>query len=109
MGEDDRPGRRRRAARPERAQRPGDDHRRRRLGEDPDRDHDQRDDRPFGPLPGREGFNASASGEDGAPATQAGAHPQQLNVNLGLPTQRPLGFPTPDGTLHDVKTDLPPG
>lgn len=66
---------------------------------------------PVGLLPGREGFNASVAGEDGAPATQAGAHPQQLNVNLGLPTQRLAGggIPHPDGTLHDVKVDLPPG
>ena len=67
---------------------------------------------PLGLLEGREGFNSSATEGDGTPATEAGAHPQQLNVNVGLPTQRlAVGGapPQPDGTLHDTKVDLPPG
>ncbi len=66
---------------------------------------------PVGFLPGREGFNASVVGDDGTPATEAGSHPQQLNINLGLPTQRPHSgsFPNPDGTLHDTKVELPAG
>ena len=68
---------------------------------------------PFGLLGGREGFNSSVTGEDGTAATQAGSHPQQWNVNLGLPTRfQTIGAeakPVPDGTLRDVKADLPAG
>ena len=66
---------------------------------------------PLGLLAGREGFNSSATEEDGTGATQAASHPQQLNINVGLPSQRSFleGFPVPDGTLHDVKVDLPAG
>jgi hypothetical protein len=66
---------------------------------------------PFGFLTGREGLNASATEEDGRAAKQAGAHPYQVNVNLGLPTQRTNAgsFPSPDGSLHDTRVELPAG
>jgi hypothetical protein len=65
---------------------------------------------PVGLLPGFEGFNSSVVKEEGAPATDAGSHPQQMNVNLGLPTQlRQSNTPIPDGTLDDVRVDLPAG
>lgn len=68
---------------------------------------------PFGFLPGPEGLEASVINEDGTTATQAGSHPHQLNINLGLPTQipnnAPDGFPIPDGSLEDAIFDLPAG
>lgn len=66
---------------------------------------------PLGLLGGREGFNSSATEGDGTAATRAGSHPQQLNVNLGLPTELPstADSPVPDGTLHDTEVDLPTG
>lgn len=64
---------------------------------------------PFGFLAGREGLNASATIEDGAAATSAGAHPYRMTINLGMPTQRPNDVPNPDGSLHDTRVDLPVG
>ncbi|HEX5695165.1 MAG TPA: hypothetical protein VFZ15_02185, partial [Acidimicrobiia bacterium] len=65
---------------------------------------------PFGFLPGREGLNAGVPGEDGPAATQAGSHPQRLNVNFSIPTSvSPGGTPIPNGALDDVRVDLPAG
>lgn len=65
---------------------------------------------PPGFLPAPQGLNSSAIGEDGSPATQAGSHPFQLNVNLSFPTRWAAGdFPHTDGTLHDTRVTLPAG
>ena len=56
----------------------GDLRRRRLLGYHPRRTTISATPAPFGLLPGAEGLNASAVAEDGAPATQAGSHPQQV-------------------------------
>ena len=65
----------------------------------------------FGFRSGREGLNASAVKEDGSAATQAGSHPQQVNVNLSISTDaNPSGTNViPNGTLDNVKVDLPAG
>jgi hypothetical protein len=60
----------------------------------------------FGFLPGEEGFGAHAIADGGAAATQAGSHPYQLDLHLGL-NEDGDGFP--DGDIRDLAIDLPPG
>jgi hypothetical protein len=67
----------------------------------------------FGFLPGEEGFAARAIAQGGGPATAAGSHPYQLDLDLGLklgpesPGQP--GVPFPDGDLRNLSLDLPTG
>jgi uncharacterized repeat protein (TIGR01451 family) len=66
----------------------------------------------FGFLPGPNGISASLSDLDGFPITQAGSHPDQLTINLGLPSRRLEGERTITGIgggLRDLRTDLPRG
>ena len=52
----------------------------------------------------------SLTGADGAPATQAGSHPWQLDTFMLLNTLLgPGGKPAPPAPLKDVHVDLPPG
>lgn len=45
---------------------------------------------------------------DGSPATQAGAHPD-LTTNFVFGTKGSLFGPVPDGSVHEIKVDLPAG
>jgi hypothetical protein len=64
----------------------------------------------FGFLPGETGLAAPFTAADGAAATQAGSHPDQLAVNLGFPSKQsnPV-FATGAEAVRDIATDLPPG
>ncbi len=44
----------------------------------------------------------------GAPATQAGAHPD-LTTTFVFGTKESAVGPAPDGSVHEIKVDLPPG
>lgn len=67
----------------------------------------------FGFLPGREGFSAVATEENGAVANRAGSHPYALtvetNFNLAGESDGEPGVPVTDGDLKDISIDLPPG
>ena len=67
----------------------------------------------FGFLPGKAGFSATATNLDGTPTTQAGSHPYELttevNFNQAGEFAGQPGVPFPDGDLHDLRLDLPPG
>jgi hypothetical protein len=65
---------------------------------------------PFDFLPGDIGFSAPLSGSDGAVATQAGSHPQQLTVDVGFTgVETPGGLLVSGDPLRDVTVDLPRG
>jgi hypothetical protein len=61
---------------------------------------------PFGFLPG---FSAPASEPNGDPTLKAGAHPYQLTVNLGFPTQNQGEELANSGHPHDIRVNLPRG
>jgi hypothetical protein len=68
----------------------------------------------FGILPGTAGLFAKLSHADGSAAEQAGSHPYNLSIGLGIPTlpaeeagQEELY--APDGGLRDGTVVLPPG
>lgn len=67
----------------------------------------------FGFLPGAEGFAVSAFADGGAPATQAGSHPNQLDFSIGLQQggefEDQPGAPFADGDLRDLQIEMPPG
>jgi hypothetical protein len=67
----------------------------------------------FGFLPGTEGFAASAHADGGAPATQAGSHPYQLdleiNLNKGGEFEDQPGVTFPDGDIKELAIEMPPG
>jgi hypothetical protein len=65
--------------------------------------------RPFGFLPGPAGAGTLLTNADGAPATGAGSHPDQLTVNLAAATENPEGSTIGAGHPHDIVTDLPRG
>jgi hypothetical protein len=73
---------------------------------------------PFAFLSGREGFSTNATDVRGLPVTTAGAHPAELNVELGFPTYSAPENPNvptartlraTGGGLRDISTVLPPG
>ena len=65
---------------------------------------------PFGFLSGPAGFSAPLTAADGAAATQAGSHPDQLTVELGFPSEQPNPtFVTAVEEPRDILTELPPG
>ncbi len=55
----------------------------------------------FGFLPGPEGFDVAAENQSGGAVTQAGAHPYQLEADVGLGVS--------GDSLRDLRLDLPPG
>ncbi len=59
----------------------------------------------FSFLPGAEGFDVSALDEFGAPATAAGSHPNELEINLGF--EKTGAFA--DGDLRELHLEMPPG
>ncbi|MBO0746762.1 MAG: hypothetical protein J2O47_00340, partial [Acidimicrobiaceae bacterium] len=68
-------------------------------------------DAPFDFLPGSAGLSSSIVDFGTLPVTQAGSHPAQLIVDMGLPVLRhSVLFPTsPDGGVRDLSATLPPG
>jgi hypothetical protein len=65
---------------------------------------------PFAFLAGPAGFAASMSEADGSAAQQAGSHPTQFTINLGLSTKAVVDQqPRNVGTLRDLEVDLPRG
>jgi len=67
----------------------------------------------FGFLPGANGFDASVLADGDVPATVAGTHPYQMNLELGLNQggefEGQPGVPFADGDLRDLTIGLPPG
>jgi uncharacterized repeat protein (TIGR01451 family) len=64
----------------------------------------------FDYLPGQAGQNASLTGPDGVPATQAGSHPYQLTVDIGFPSLKTAAsIIGADGGIRDVSTAVPRG
>ncbi|HET7590835.1 MAG TPA: hypothetical protein VFK14_11725 [Solirubrobacterales bacterium] len=67
----------------------------------------------FGFLTGSGGLEGLLSEPNGAPASQAGALPYQLTVDIGFPSGLKAGKSTPepvnDGHPRDISVDLPPG
>lgn len=67
----------------------------------------------FGLLPGEEGFAARAIADGGTIATQAGLHPYQLDLSVGLRLggefEGQPGVEFPDGDLRNFDVTLPPG
>lgn len=67
----------------------------------------------FGFLPGTEGFAVSALADGGQPASQAGLHPYQLSLAVGLRQggefEDQPGVPFPDGDLRDLRVETPSG
>jgi hypothetical protein len=59
--------------------------------------------------PGDTGLDAHFTDPDGAPTTQAGSHPYQLTIGLGLPTERSGAFLVSAEHVHDIAVDFPPG
>jgi hypothetical protein len=53
----------------------------------------------FGFLPGKAGFDVTATNPDGSPDLQAGSHPYELTTTFNLDS----------GDLRDVAVELPPG
>jgi hypothetical protein len=60
----------------------------------------------FGFLPG---FSTPLTNEDGSATTLAGAHPYQLTVDFGFPTENPGDGLTGAGHPRDLVTNLPRG
>jgi uncharacterized repeat protein (TIGR01451 family) len=63
---------------------------------------------PFGFLPGDSGFSAPVTSADGSAATQAGAHPYQLTVDIGLPSEKQKEI-LAVGAVRNLSAELPPG
>lgn len=63
----------------------------------------------FGFEPGADGFSIATVAEGGGPATLAGSHPYQLNLEIGLNASGPPGAGFPDGDLRDLAIRMPPG
>ena len=67
----------------------------------------------FGFLPGADGFQVTASEEDGSLARTAGSHPAQITTEINFklapesPDEPDVQFT--DGDLKDLHIDLPPG
>jgi hypothetical protein len=59
----------------------------------------------FGFKSGKEGFSVSVKGEDGKPSSEAGKHPGEWSMHLGL--NETGGFP--DGDLRDLRVETPQG
>jgi hypothetical protein len=59
----------------------------------------------FGPLPGVEGFDVTATELDGSVASQAASHPYALTTTIAFNRQGPYG----DGDVKDIRIDRPPG
>jgi hypothetical protein len=59
----------------------------------------------FGFKPGKEGFSVAVKTEDGKPSSQAGTHPGEWSMHLGL--NESGGFP--DGDLRDLRIETPEG
>jgi hypothetical protein len=59
----------------------------------------------FGFKPGKEGFSVAVKGEDGKPSSEAGKHPSEWSMHLGL--NEAGGFP--DGDLRDLRIETPQG
>jgi hypothetical protein len=64
---------------------------------------------PFGFLPGAGGLSSTLTEADGSPAGLAGAHPYQLTVDVGFPSQRVTTHLSNSGHPRDVVIDLPRG
>jgi hypothetical protein len=65
---------------------------------------------PFDFLAGPAGLSAPATAADGSAVTLAGAHPYQLTVGLGFPSEYPGGLIHGiEGGVRDAGTDLPRG
>jgi hypothetical protein len=67
----------------------------------------------FGFLPGTEGFAAAAHKDGGGPETRAGAHPYQLDFEVGLNKggefEDQPGAIFPDGDIRKLAIEMPPG
>jgi hypothetical protein len=67
----------------------------------------------FGFLPGTEGFSAAAHKDGGGPETRAGAHPYQLDFQIGLNKggefEDQPGAVFSDGDIRDLSIETPPG
>jgi hypothetical protein len=67
----------------------------------------------FGFLPGTEGLSVRAIADGGGTATQAGSHPYELDLSLGLRVggefEDQPGVAFPDGDLRDLDISLPAG
>jgi hypothetical protein len=67
----------------------------------------------FGFLAGATGFSASAHADGGEAAIQAGSHPYQLDLDIGLRQggefEGQPGAVFPDGDLRDLHIELPKG
>jgi hypothetical protein len=67
----------------------------------------------FGFLPGTEGFGVKAIADGGGAATQAGSHPYQLDMTVGLNQggefEDQPGVPFADGDIRDLHVEVPPG
>jgi hypothetical protein len=67
----------------------------------------------FGFLPGEEGFSSQAIADGAGPATAAGSHPYQLNLDLGFKAggefENQPGAVFPDGDLRNLRIQLPSG
>jgi hypothetical protein len=63
----------------------------------------------FGFLPGKAGFNVTATNADGTPDLQAGSHPFALTTTFALNRKPEREEMFPEGSLKDVAVELPPG
>jgi hypothetical protein len=67
----------------------------------------------FGFLPGTEGFAVNAINEAGKPVSQAGTHPYELSLKVGLNVggefEHQPGIVFPDGDVRDLHIEAPPG
>src|SRR6188474_3629523 len=67
----------------------------------------------FGFLAGTEGFAAAARKDGGGPETRAGAHPYQLDFEIGLNQggefEDQPGIAFPDGDIRELAIEMPPG
>ncbi|HXR31046.1 MAG TPA: hypothetical protein VN752_07905, partial [Solirubrobacterales bacterium] len=67
----------------------------------------------FGFLAGTEGFAAAARKDGGGPETRAGAHPYQLDFEIGLNQggefEDQPGVPFSDGDMRELAIEMPPG
>jgi hypothetical protein len=59
----------------------------------------------FGFKPGKEGFSVAVKAQDGKPSSEAGTHPGEWSMHLGL--NQSGGFP--EGDLRNLKIETPQG